>query len=30
MTDLVTQDVNIFDPNVQVPYSQTWTASVGA
>src|SRR5262249_36334855 len=24
-----TQDVNIFDSNLQVPYSQTWTASIG-
>jgi hypothetical protein len=26
MTDVVTQDVTAFDPNLQVPYSQTWTA----
>jgi hypothetical protein len=26
MTDLVTEDVHIYDPNLQVPYSQTWTA----
>src|SRR4029453_4606453 len=22
-------NANIFDPNLQVPYSQTWTASIG-
>ena len=26
MTDDVTQDIRAFDPNLQVPYSQTWTA----
>jgi hypothetical protein len=26
MTDIVTEDVHIYDPNLQVPYSQTWTA----
>ncbi len=26
MRDVVTEDVNAFDPNLQVPYSQTWTA----
>jgi carboxypeptidase family protein/TonB-dependent receptor-like protein len=27
-TDLPTEDINIFDPNLQTPYSQTWTAGV--
>jgi hypothetical protein len=26
MTDVVTEDVQIFDPNLQVPYADTWTA----
>ena len=26
MTDVVTGDIMTFDPNLQVPYSQTWTA----
>jgi len=26
MTDVVTGDIVTFDPNLQVPYSQTWTA----
>jgi hypothetical protein len=26
MTDLVTEDVHIYAPNLQTPYSQTWTA----
>ena len=26
MTDVVTEDILTFDPNLQVPYSQTWTA----
>ena len=26
MTDVVTGDIVAFDPNLQVPYSQTWTA----
>jgi hypothetical protein len=26
--DVPTEDVNIFDPNIQTPYSQTWTAGV--
>ena len=26
MTDVVTGDILAFDPNLQVPYSQTWTA----
>ena len=26
MTDAITGDVTAFDPNLQVPYSQTWTA----
>jgi hypothetical protein len=25
-TEIITGDLNIFDPNLQVPYSQTWTA----
>jgi len=25
-TEVITGDVNIFDPDLQVPYSQTWTA----
>jgi hypothetical protein len=28
-TEVITGDLNIFDENLQVPYSQTWTASVG-
>ncbi len=28
MSDVVTGDIRIFDPNLKVPYSQTWTASV--
>jgi carboxypeptidase family protein len=27
--DVITGDLDIFDPNLQVPYSQTWTASLG-
>jgi hypothetical protein len=26
LTDVVTGDITTFDPNLQVPYSQTWTA----
>ena len=26
MTDVITGDIRAFDPNLQVPYSQTWTA----
>jgi hypothetical protein len=26
MTDVITGDIMTFDPNLQVPYSQTWTA----
>ena len=26
MTDVVTEDIQIFDPNLQVPYADTWTA----
>jgi hypothetical protein len=26
LTDVVTGDITAFDPNLQVPYSQTWTA----
>jgi Carboxypeptidase regulatory-like domain len=28
-TEAINGDINIFDPNLQVPYSQTWTASIG-
>jgi hypothetical protein len=28
-TEVITGDLNIFDSNLQVPYSQTWTASIG-
>ena len=27
-SDVITGDVNVFDPNLQVPYSQTWSLSV--
>jgi hypothetical protein len=27
-TEVVTGDINIFDPNLEVPYAQTWTAGV--
>ena len=30
MTDLVTQDVNFMDPNLQVPYADSWTARSAA
>ena len=26
MTDVITGDIMMFEPNIQVPYSQTWTA----
>ncbi len=26
--DVITENVNIFDPNLQVPYAQTWTAGI--
>jgi hypothetical protein len=26
MTDVVTGDISVFDPDLQVPYAQTWTA----
>ena len=29
LTDVITGDLNIFDPNLQVPYSQTWTGGIG-
>jgi len=29
LTEVITGDLNIFDPNLQTPYSQTWTASMG-
>ncbi|HXH05015.1 MAG TPA: TonB-dependent receptor [Vicinamibacterales bacterium] len=28
MVDLVTEDVNIFDPNLKVPYAQTWNVGI--
>jgi hypothetical protein len=28
MTDLITQDVAVFDPDLKVPYSQTWSAGL--
>jgi carboxypeptidase family protein/TonB-dependent receptor-like protein len=28
MTDVVTENVNIFDPKIQVPYADTWTAGI--
>ena len=28
MTDLVTQDINGFDPNIQVPYADSWQAGI--
>jgi hypothetical protein len=28
-TEAITGDMNVFDPNLQVPYSQSWTASIG-
>jgi hypothetical protein len=28
MTDVITQDIEIFDPNLKLPYSQTWTAGI--
>jgi hypothetical protein len=28
MTDVITEDVRVFDPDLQVPYSQTWTLGV--
>jgi hypothetical protein len=28
MSDAITQDVRMFDPNLVVPYSQTWTATL--
>ncbi|HEX6972892.1 MAG TPA: hypothetical protein VF147_00740, partial [Vicinamibacterales bacterium] len=28
-TEVITGDLDIFDPNLQVPYSQSWTASIG-
>ena len=27
-TEAITEDVNVFDENLQVPYSQTWTAGI--
>jgi hypothetical protein len=28
LTDAVTQDVNLIDPNIQVPYADSWTAGI--
>ena len=28
MTDVVTENVNIFDPDIRVPYADTWTAGI--
>jgi hypothetical protein len=28
LTDVVTEDVNLFDPNIQVPWADTWTVGV--
>ena len=28
MTDVVTENVNIFDPDIQVPYADTWTTGI--
>jgi hypothetical protein len=28
MTDVVTENVNIFDPDIKVPYADTWTAGI--
>ena len=28
MTDVVTEDIRIFDPNIQVPYADSWTVGV--
>jgi hypothetical protein len=28
MTDVVTENVNIFDPDIQVPHADTWTAGI--
>jgi hypothetical protein len=28
-TEVITGDINVFDPNLQTPYAQTWTASIG-
>lgn len=28
MTDIITEDVNIFDPNLKVPYADSWTVGV--
>jgi Carboxypeptidase regulatory-like domain len=27
-TDVITQDINIFDPNLKIPYSQSWSAGI--
>jgi hypothetical protein len=28
MTDVVTENINLFDPDIQVPYADTWTAGI--
>jgi len=28
MTDVVTENINIFDPDIQVPWADTWTAGI--
>jgi hypothetical protein len=28
MTDVVTENINIFDPSIQVPWADTWTAGI--
>jgi carboxypeptidase family protein/TonB-dependent receptor-like protein len=29
LTEVITGDLNVFNPDLQVPYAQTWTASIG-
>ena len=28
MTDVISQDINLFDPDIQVPYADSWTAGI--
>ena len=28
MTDVVTEDINLFDPNIQVPWADSWSAGI--
>jgi hypothetical protein len=28
LTDVVAEDINLFDPNIQVPYADTWTVGI--